>query len=98
MIRAGAMLDLVVADQQTERLATQGTELLGVDLFKQQALIEIRSPLEVANDLVPGNGQHADLRERRPVRRIRQVLQAAPSRLEPLESRRVQDGIHLFAD
>ena len=44
---AGWRAELVVAHQGTERLAAEGAVLLLVDLLEHRALVELRGPFQV---------------------------------------------------
>ena len=86
---------LVVADQRAERSPAEDAVLLLVDLLEQRALVELRRALQVAQQFLLGDVDHADLQLVAGLALIHQVLQAAPAPLQFLELLGVQNLVEL---
>src|SRR5262249_27035928 len=98
MLGAWAVMDLVVTDEQAERLAAGMAELRLVDLPEQVALVEFQSAVLVGDELAPGDGENLDL-DRVILRELfHQVFQAPPGGLELLKFGVVEDGVDLPGD
>ncbi len=54
MLAVGSKMDLVVAEENTERLASGHVKLITVDLAKENALVELDGPLKITSQLGPG--------------------------------------------
>ncbi len=54
------LAELIVADQSAERLTAKDSKLLFIDFFEKSALVEFRSALQVAEDLLLADVEHAD--------------------------------------
>ena len=98
VFRRGTRPNLIVAQQQAERLAAGRAELVAVDFAEQLALIELDGPFEVAGKLVPSDAQQADFDVLRPFGLFGQILQPAPGGLQFLEPRVVQNGVHAVGE
>ncbi len=87
--------EFVVADERGNRLAAENTVLFFVNLLEERALIELRSPLQIAQQFFLAGVQDPDLQHRTGRRVVQQVLQAAPGALQLLKLRVVQDFVEL---
>ncbi len=93
--RLGPVPDLVVDDEQTERLAARLAELVLVDLPEELRLIELDRAGHVALQFPPTGCQEPDLK--RPVGReaADEPGEAAPGAFEPLKARLMQHRVEL---
>ena len=87
------MTDRVIAEQQPERLAARHAEFLRVDEVKKPALVEIDRALEVLAEVAPGHRQQLDLNVPGLRSDAHEVGEPAPSSLQRLEVRMMQDRI-----
>ncbi len=92
-----AMAHRMVDHHQAKRLAARHAELFLVDPAERQALVEFERPLEVAAQLLPGDGQQPDLDAAAGLDPGDQPGEAAPAALEREKPRLVQDGVELIA-
>ena len=90
---AGLVAHLVQAHQQGERHAARHTELLLVDELEQSALVELRSPLQIAGQLAPAAVQQPQHRHAVAAERVHQPVDAAPGSLQRLEGGVVQQSV-----
>ena len=93
-----AAAELVIADQRGERSAAEDAELFFVDFLEQGALVELRRPLQILEQVFLGDVQHLDLQHVAGFALIDQVLDAAPGAFQLLEGRIVQDFVQLQGD
>ncbi len=57
----GMLAELVVADERTKRLAAEDAEFIFIDFLEHHALIELRSALQVAQQLFLADIEDPDL-------------------------------------
>src|SRR5690606_35039506 len=94
-------VDLVVADDQPERLSSGGVERVAVDLSEELALVELERALGIASELLPRDVEELDPHAPALIRRVGLVdepFDAAPGCLEPLKLGVVEDRVHLVGD
>src|ERR1700676_137760 len=94
------MAEVVVPNEATVRLATQLTELLLIHHLEQRALIPARSRKQpqIAIKLALCDVHNPDLECRISLRVEHQIVEPAPSALDPLEFRCVDDRVDLFGE
>src|SRR6185312_12645393 len=96
MVARAAMANLVVSDQDAERLAAGHPELLAVDLGEELALIELDGAFEILADFRPGQVEDAYLDILAAFGLGHEILNTPPGGLHFLHARVVQNLIHLL--
>ena len=94
-----ARVDLVVSQQDPERLTAGLTELILVDFLEELTLIELKRPRHVVDEFSPRDVQDPDLDPFASFGNpAREVLQASPGSFKPLVARMMDDGVELPVD
>ena len=88
--------NVVVTQQNTERLPTGRTKLFVVDQMKQAALIEVWRTLHITSEILPADIQQSDFSIFGINNGVDQKPEAAPGSFERLKALIVQNGINLL--
>src|SRR5271167_4413410 len=94
----GMFAELVVSDQRAKRLATEDAEFIFIDFLEHHALIELRSTLEVAQQLFLADVEDADLEHGAGFALIHHVFNATPAAFQLLKGGMMKDFVQLKGD
>ena len=72
------MAQLVIPEQDPERLSARSAKLLFVDLKKNLALVEIHGPIKIAAQFPPREVQDPNFHAGAVRRLVHQIVQATP--------------------
>src|SRR5580700_5142702 len=89
------LAELVVADQRAKRLAAEDPEFIFIDFLEHYALVELRSALQVTQQLFLADVEDANLKHRTGFALTHHVLDAAPAGFQLLKRRMVKDFVQL---
>jgi hypothetical protein len=92
------MVDGMIDHQHPERLSARATEFIAIHLVEQNGPIEHHGAIEVALQLGPANVENAQLELGIARHALVQPGDAAPQRLQPLETRMMENAVKLLAD
>ena len=91
----GTMAKFIIANQGSERRATEDAEFFLINFLKKGALVEFRSKLKIAQQFTLGHIQDFDLQHVIRFALIEQVFQASPTGFQLLKFRVVENFIDL---
>ena len=91
----GMFAEFVIANQGAIRFATKKAVFFLIDLFEHRTLIEFRSPLQIAQQVLLRRVQNTNLQLRPGLRLLQQILESAPGGFQFLKLGVVQDLVQL---